>query len=369
MSKTRDSQQVDYFDCIAEAPVMSALGGVAAPYGNMAKCQDLLPVSKPPETPSVEEYIKLVEEVEATHPGYRAEDTLQSLRMTAGYDDENFDTMLGGLGEKLEPSGSLTKQDIQRLRTMSGHGFDASGFETGIVRDASGQDVAMGHTITGMLAGMNRDDNLYPAPGGKSIGNLVGLGDNVDNLYAATLAGDLGQTAYDVWKHPDATLQGGKFAYVGDGTEEATDAELAGDIDGLRVGEALYNQSFPEPFDGTNFTPAPTASDMLKAYYLPDNQKKTSNKGQDGSDPTANTTFANRFQYADQSIDKAYLKNQTSDFLNNWDHKNKGLTRELFGTLPFGISNANDDKQSHAEGAVNEFSSWAHQKATDEASQ
>jgi len=106
------------------------------------------------------------------------------------------------------------------------------------------------------------------------------LGGIMDNLYAATIAGDLGQTACYHLK--------GQPGYIGPGTE-MTSQELVGDIDGLLVG--LYLSSNKKP------------SEILTQYYLT-NGKYSSQKryplyeAEDGSSTLSQgIKFANNYIY------------------------------------------------------------------------
>lgn len=83
------------------------------------------------------------------------------------------------------PEGILTTDEKKFLRGMLVHGFSGQQ-EQGVVNTPHG-DVAMGRVITGICAGMNRKDLI--------LKEIYGLSSkHIDNLYAATIAGDIAQT-------------------------------------------------------------------------------------------------------------------------------------------------------------------------------
>jgi|GEM_PF-3880528 len=127
----------------------------------------------------------------------------------------------------------LTQEDIDSLQSMVEHGGNNENDERGIAKDNGGDYVAMGHVLTGVTAVINRDKKTDLTSGFmESAGGLLGVGEYVDNLYASTIAGDLGQSATMInnQKGVDANTK-----MIGDGTE-ATSAELFGDVDGFNIG-------------------------------------------------------------------------------------------------------------------------------------
>lgn len=205
----------------------------------------------------VGEYIGLVRKVEAAHPTWSAEDVLNALRALAGTDNRLFQALFGTQpGRRIVavapyPTAILTKDDIAKLERMSSHRIK-DGVQWGNAKDALGYDVSLGHVLSGLSAGQHRNRNT------NLVTRLARLGDSphrivyqlMDNLYAATISGDLGQSA------SNATHVGGR-ATVGAGSAEASDPELIGDLDGFLLGHA-------GGLGGRRL------SDVLYAYYCVD---------------------------------------------------------------------------------------------------
>jgi hypothetical protein len=116
--------------------------------------------------------------------------------------------------------------------------------ERGVVNTPYG-DVAMGRVITGICAGINRNKDLI-------LPQIYGLSSkHIDNLYAATVAGDIGQTALLNKIDPSKPLFGPggtwspntecpkKFSSLTSSHSGATDAEILGGVDGLLLGLKL----------------------------------------------------------------------------------------------------------------------------------
>lgn len=202
----------------------------------------------------VSEFIGLVKKLEDANPSWNGGQVADAIRRLARYDDQKWQVMLGqsGPANAITPTGNLTQADIDRLRAFTSHSGDVAGSERGVGDDCFGRGVALGHVITGLCAGLHRNTNL-------DYGNLVkpdwvlwSVGSPLDNLYAATLSGDLGQSAC-------YNYSGGQTGNsIGDHTE-ATEAELIGDIDGLLLGQAK----------GPSLGGA-KLSDVLKDYYCKD---------------------------------------------------------------------------------------------------
>jgi hypothetical protein len=180
---------------------------------------------------------------------------LNALRGVAGTDNHLFQLLFGTPPARPivpvapYPTVVLTKEDISKLQRLSRHTM-VNGVQQGNAKDALGYDVSLGHVLTGLSAGQHRNRNT------NLVARKIGVGDppvrcpfDVDNLFAATISGDLGQTA------AVATHAGGS-ATIGVGTE-ATEAELVGDLDGWLLGHAggLLGRR---------------VSDVLRAYYCVD---------------------------------------------------------------------------------------------------
>ena len=168
-------------------------------------------------------YIALVKKVEKA-TGWDPETVLNALRRLAGYDTEKFQLLYGSAPARaLVPTGDLTAEDIFKLGGLSSHSVFRTGREIGAIEDSLGHKVAIGHVLTGLSAGQhrNREADLRPW-----FGQLAGH--TLDNLYAATLAGDIGQSAVEIHQNGGSTEMG----FV----PELTEAEAVGDIDGLIMG-------------------------------------------------------------------------------------------------------------------------------------
>jgi hypothetical protein len=171
---------------------------------------------------------------------------------------------------------------------------DVAGEETGIVKDLSGQYLAMGHVITGLSGGLHRNKSADIAPRW-----AVAAGEKMDNLYATTLAGDFGQTTVLANEEfLDRTLitpgtAGWRPNFVGPGTE-ATDAEVVGDIDGLVIGLAFEAADFRAKWDKTK-----CLSDFLLQYYT--------------------SSYKERFEKA-AKLDTAYVQDQITRFAESYEY-------------------------------------------------
>ena len=127
---------------------------------------------------------------------------------------------------------------------MVAHGYDGTR-EKGVIRTPRGDTIALGHVITGICAGLNRDTELSLAQW------FADSPQTIDNLFVATISGDLGQTGLKKKNGDQAEYLGpggtwfteecpSRFnrAEVDEATE-ATDAEILGDIDGLVLGHGV----------------------------------------------------------------------------------------------------------------------------------
>lgn len=117
--------------------------------------------------------------------------------------------------------------------------------EVGIsMDDSTGRNVALGHVVVGISAGIHHPPPViyvevgpatFPVPDLSISKQRAGL----DPLYATTITGDLGQTAT-----PPNTLCSQKSCIFGGVGSEATSAELDGDIDGFMLGYWLSTTSY-----------------------------------------------------------------------------------------------------------------------------
>lgn len=271
----------------------------------------------------VGEFIGLVRKVEAAHPGWSGERVLNSIRRLAGYDGKKFRDMYGGLAvaDTLAPSGELTQAALDALQRMTRHKLEGD-VELGIATDSFGEPVALGHVLTGISAGQHRHRSIDLTPSWS-----LGAGELMDNLYATTIAGDLGQMAVYV-SHRQAT------SYIGPGTD-ATDAELIGDIDGFLIGSNLarYTQGKSLLTAGAS---GARLSDLLHEYYCVFER----------SEAPPNTA-ADRFQqFSTQSRD--VLLDQTKRFATNYAYASEGKWKGMWS----------DADEADSEKAVDAFWDW-----------
>lgn len=207
---------------------------------------------------------------------------------------------------------------------MVEHGGTTAEDEQGGARDNGGDYVAMGHVVTGVAAGLNRDEETDLTSGFmESAGGLVGVGEYVDNLYASTIAGDLGQSATIINNEENVTAE---TLMIGDNTEAMT-AELFGDVDGFNIGHAQTDNEEHEPF-----------STLLEHYYNSVEEDETEN----------------RFQYF-QDNGQADLQDQTVRFASNYTYRENGKWGGLFSEIGtesgFAVDQFNDWTEDQMETA------------------
>ncbi|HZH75075.1 MAG TPA: LysM peptidoglycan-binding domain-containing protein [Archangium sp.] len=279
-------------------------------------------------------FIKLVRKVETAYPSCSGEQILNSLRKLAGYDSNNFRKMYGGLAPaaELKPIGALTQGDLDSLKKMTQHTVKGA-LELGIAKDSFGKSVALGHVLTGISAGQHRNKSIDLTPSWS-----LGAGEQMDNLHATTLAGDLGQMAVYV------SHRGAK-SYIGPGTD-ATDAELVGDIDGFLLGSNIGLYTSGKSLFKTDGTGA-KLSELLHAYYCVPERA--------GAPPN---TAADRFtRFSLQS--RATLVDQTQRFTTNYAYVSEGKWSGLWS----------DADGEHAKKAVDAFWDWLEKQKKEEAHQ
>lgn len=150
--------------------------------------------------------------------------------------------------------------------------------ESGIGTDRHGKFIGLGHVLTGIAAGVDRHRSVDLAASAGCRADGIGwivkcpagfvIGAEVDNLYTATLAGDLGQEA--VLHIADKEPKGRKsMPYVGHGTE-CTEAEGLGDVDGFLLGHMLSDggQGWLQKAGLSRRFPATMrVSELLERYY------------------------------------------------------------------------------------------------------
>jgi hypothetical protein len=152
----------------------------------------------------------------------------------------------------------------------------------------------------------------------------------MDNLYATTLAGDLGQMAVYV------NHQGAK-SYIGSGTD-ATEAELVGDIDGFLIGSNIKHYTGGKDLSKVG-TQGARLSDLLGKYY------NVSKRGS-AHPKTAGDRFT-QFSLTNQ----ANLLDQTKRFATTYAYGQGKWT---------GLWSSADG--AHSEKAVQAFKKWLEEK-------
>ena len=194
---------------------------------------------------TLDHFIELVEKIER-HTSTNG-DTLKKIAnyiRRFGYNNDLFN-VLCGQADPL-PGGVLNSEEKRVLTNMVEYSFDgSSNREKGVVLTPDGETIAMGRVITGICAGLARDKSL-------SLKKWTsGAPLRVDNLFAATIAYDLAQSALvnknagtstlfgpsGVWS-PNATCPAMYYLHNGY-VSKATDAEILGDIDGFLLGYDL----------------------------------------------------------------------------------------------------------------------------------
>jgi hypothetical protein len=309
---------------------------------------------------TVEDFIGLVRETETLNPDSTGEDILNGLRrITGAYDDEFFRRLYGGVarGPVLNTGGIR----LHELRGMMCHG-EIQGTEIGLVTDRFGHDVAMGHVLTGISGGQHRIEDLDLVPWytmfiGGALGLLISLtiGEELDNLYAVTISGDLGQSAYLIAEGLKAP------PYVGP-KSEATHAEMTGDIDGVLIGKNLEALCSGRSLFEKPAKSGARLSEVLSEYYdkadtevVPD-AVRSRNRFQlfyqeDFDYLDAQTkAFAVMFAYKKKVVDVARkMKNEEelSEFLEQAGDLIKGGAEAVFG-----------DCDAHCEETLKQFRGW-----------
>lgn len=232
-----------------------------------------------PRSYTTAEYIALVQKVERAYPKWTPDEVLAALRRIAGCDAVLFRVLFATQeGSAIYAGdGGLTCGDLCDLAAMSAHRGTG-----GVVYDAWHGEVAIGHVLCGITAGLHRNVNVGLV-GSPLIVTGVQLlaGLTLDNLYATTIAGDLGQSAVLVHLGQQPSLLGPQ--------SEATDAELIGDIDGFVLGTsgALAGRRI---------------SDILTAYYS-------------AAPPSGNAVhFSHRFRLFAPTLSSPALDDQTRRF-------------------------------------------------------
>ena len=194
---------------------------------------------------TLDHFIELVEKIERNTTTNK--DTLKKvinyIRLL-GYDNDLFN-ILCGKADPL-PGTALISEEKRILKTMVTYSIkDRSNEEQGVVLTADNGTIAIGPIMTGLCAGLMRDNSVSLkkwAPGSPYI---------VDNLFAATIAFDLAGSALSSKNAGKSSLFGPSghwsadqecpASYLLDGSEvtKATNALILGGVDGFILGQGL----------------------------------------------------------------------------------------------------------------------------------
>lgn len=330
---------------------------------------------------TMDDYLHLVERLEAICPDWNGVQVMNNLRALAGFDHANAQTMLGldrlldadwaqqyghGLTQGSDKEGrhidlkllktlllqrGLSPEDLAALQRMSVH----SDQDHGLVTDRTGKQLATSHVLTGLSAGVyrNRRTPMHPLVS-------LGVGAPLDNLHAMTLAGDLGQSATEdlMGQHHRADRH-----LIGRDTE-ASEPELTGDIDGYLLGAHLTEQCGQRSL-AEKGERGLALSALLRSYY-----------GQSGKEPqpaAKGLSAQTRFTHMSQELaaatqgktGMAELAQQTSNFIDVYKYK-VGKESSMLGRLDgFLVDSSTLSIESMV--AVTEFGQWLHGEQSTEA--
>ncbi len=260
------------------------------------------------------DWIMTIRKAEEAYPNWTPVELTNAMRRLAGYDYAAWLKMYGDIkpAQDLAPYGPLTLNDIDNLKKWTKH----SSASTGLITDADGNRLASGHVLTGISAGVYRDRDIDVTPA-----YALWIGEKMDNLYASTISGDLGQAAVFVNERKQT------MPYIGS-HGEADDAELIGDIDGFILGAK-------EPKGGSGRK----LSDILNDYYC-------------SCKPTA--AFRRRMSSFVQ-LDSGRLKDQVQRFATTYVYKSEGEVDGFFSEV-----------RSEANSAFEEFQIWLIKRQAEE---
>ncbi|XP_052770645.1 uncharacterized protein LOC128210370 [Mya arenaria] len=236
-----------------------------------------------------QQFIYQLEKLEALLPDLPPDQMAHKLRMLVGRYNSflwkmmlNVNTPIPFAGRDVEgfTMTPAQKGTFDQLREMMDHRFKG-GAELGVIK-VNGETVALGHVITGATAGYDNQ-------------KFMGM----DNLFATTLSGDLGQSGLRNSRDPTSPLIGpggtwknGKYELSGKGGM-ATRAEILGDIDGFNIGKRIMA-------DRTK-----PLSQHIREYYTGESSR--------------------RFGIFMGHTTKANLKAEVYKFANLYDYKEAGL--------------------------------------------
>ena len=106
--------------------------------------------------PTISRYISLIQRVEAAYTEWTTSRLIDNLRHTGPLDSSQFQQLLGTQsGIDVKSKGVLTESNINELRSAITHDTEG-GQEIGIsLDDSTGRQVALGHVIVGISAGIH----------------------------------------------------------------------------------------------------------------------------------------------------------------------------------------------------------------------
>ena len=194
---------------------------------------------------TLDHFIELVEKIEQNTTTNK--DTLKTIVnyiRLLGYDNDLFN-ILCGKADPL-PKTALISEEKRILTRMVTHSInDRSNEEQGVVLTADNETIAIGPIMTGLCAGLMRDNSVSLqnwAPGSLYV---------VDNLFAAAIASDLALSALFGKNARKTTLFGPsgswspyqecpeRYFLNGGEVTKATDALILGGVDGFILGQGL----------------------------------------------------------------------------------------------------------------------------------
>lgn len=207
------------------SPMVSTTKAVVQRYGGNTPAPGVVPT---PIT-SIDDFIRIVERVEAAYPGEDWRQITTRIRKSY-YDGGNWNEMIADRQsiDRVSARGPLTAEDIAALTRSHA------------VIPVNGQSLDVGHLLTGL------DAQNFPRTGG-----LIGLS-GIHGPSGATWAGDVGSALAEFGFETQSGLTTREEYY----NNFASEADMLGDVDGIAI-------------SGVTLPPgaADTLSARLRAYY------------------------------------------------------------------------------------------------------
>lgn len=193
--------------------------------------------------------MELIEQIER-HPDVKGKRTLGDVAnfiRKLAYDTKPWTVLFGNFQEI--PKSVISQDELERLGIMVQHHYSYNNYrsnfqEDGVILTDQGDAVAVGRVILGICAGLARNERLVidavPTDERKAI----------DNLYAATVAGDIARSAFLVEKMHRSDLFGSSGNWIPNTQcpalyvmrnvgPEVSAAVALGDIDGFLLGSKV----------------------------------------------------------------------------------------------------------------------------------